>query len=39
MVLLNLADSVADFAWVTKKEIGDYFPASTARRLKALLLE
>jgi len=29
---------VADFAWVTKNELGDYFPRHTARRMKALLL-
>lgn len=28
---------VADFAWVTKAELDEYFPASTARRIKAIL--
>lgn len=30
---------VADFAWVTKQELEDYFPKPTARRMKALLLQ
>eukprot|EP01052_Picozoa_sp_SAG31_P003395 SAG31_NODE_130_length_23424_cov_45.648802_7_plen_365_part_00 len=28
---------VADFAWVTKEELDDYFPGNTARRIKAML--
>ena len=28
---------IADFAWVTREEVGDYFPAPAARRIKAML--